>query len=741
MKSNKFLNFLLILSAMLVVSMTLSSITLSGQDQQTNFTALRGLYLGQTPPGNQSKVFAPGFVSTGFGELNSVFTNDGKEFYFSRRGVPGQQSKIMVTRMENDSWTKPEPIDFSSSYSDIDLFITPDGQSMIFCSNRPHKKGDGVKTDHDFWISKREGKKWTEPQLFAKEALSESEDFFPIVTNSGNLYFNSQRGGRGTNDIYCSKFIDGKYSAAEKLPEPINTQYREFDAFVNPDEKMIVFSSERPGGFGGSDIYVSSKRTDGSWSEPRNPGNDINSAQSEYGATISPDGKYLLYTSGKNGSEDIFWVSAEFIETLRPVEDVFKVMKIVDDQDNNSLWPNFRTSEIPVLVFDSINTWLFHSKVMPEGFSEVREHPKVYRFSGQHPLVRGNAISRMGDTWVATSVFSSYARRTGEKYSAKDLAGIIIHEQFHIYSRSKHPRWVPNDGLLLLYPAETQDALFLRRIEKEAFKRAVTSEKPEDICGWVKEGLKYRDQRMSSLPPVFRLYEPELQRTEGLSDYIEKIARGLDPLNASEITNGIAPAGVRDLGYVEGRWIAMILDKVKSGWKTILETSDTLYLEDILKNAVSDLPFESKSLVGIDIDKIKTEANSDLLHWREKQKKEVEQFDRLPGFRVEINASSKPLNIWIFEPLEIEILEDRRVYHRLIFSAGNEAGSLRIRDLPCITGFDNSLRVTSIQIHGLSKGPGINEKEKTVKLTDGSSTLDLKYSRITVVGSLYEIEL
>jgi len=76
---------------------------------------------------------------------------------------------------------------------------------------------------------------------------------------------------------------------------------------------MIIFSSERSGGFGGTDIYISFKKSDNSWSEPLNLGNDINSAVSEYGATISPDGKYFFYTSGKNGSEDIFWVSAKII--------------------------------------------------------------------------------------------------------------------------------------------------------------------------------------------------------------------------------------------------------------------------------------------------------------------------------------------------------------------------------------------------------------------------------------------
>jgi hypothetical protein len=54
---------------------------------------MRGSYMGHTPPGNQSKAFAPEFVSTEFGELNSIFSRDGSEFYFSRRGIPGKHQR------------------------------------------------------------------------------------------------------------------------------------------------------------------------------------------------------------------------------------------------------------------------------------------------------------------------------------------------------------------------------------------------------------------------------------------------------------------------------------------------------------------------------------------------------------------------------------------------------------------------------------------------------------------------
>lgn len=275
-----------------------------------------GPYLGQKPPGMVPEVFAPDFISSKeFGELNSVFTQDGNEFYFSRRGVPGKYSTIMVCRQINGSWSKPAPINFSGIKDDIDLFITNDGKSMIFCSDEG-EIGESY-PNHDFWISKRVGENWSSPMPFAVETSSEYEDYFPIITSKGNLYFNSQRGGRSTNDIYLSKYLNGTYNKPQKLSAPINTQYLEFDAYVTSDETMMIFSSDKPGGYGRSDIYISLKKDDGSWSEPANPGKSVNSEFSEYGSTISPDGKYLFFTSTRNGSADIFWISTKIIEQTK----------------------------------------------------------------------------------------------------------------------------------------------------------------------------------------------------------------------------------------------------------------------------------------------------------------------------------------------------------------------------------------------------------------------------------------
>jgi hypothetical protein len=119
------------LYALAILSAFLQASTGICQNGQKDLPVLKGQYLGQTPPGNKSQIFAPGFISTEYGELNSVFSPDGKEFYFSRRGIHGKPSAIMCTRMINNEWTKPAAVDFSGVYDDVDLFIKSEGKSLF----------------------------------------------------------------------------------------------------------------------------------------------------------------------------------------------------------------------------------------------------------------------------------------------------------------------------------------------------------------------------------------------------------------------------------------------------------------------------------------------------------------------------------------------------------------------------------------------------------------------------------
>ncbi len=426
---------------------------------------------------------------------------------------------------------------------------------------------------------------------------------------------------------------------------------------------------------------------------------------------------------------------------VKPVTDIRAVMKEHALIAENDLWPGFDPEQIPVAICDSINTWLFFADQPPEGFKPADDYAGAYVYDGQYPLVRGNSVVRYGEAWTATSVLCNYSRRTNERYTPRDMAGIIVHEQFHVFQRTKHPGWRQNDGVLLFYPEETKEALFLRRTEKEAFKRAVMSERKEELAGWALAALDCRKERLNRLPVQYGNYEKDLQHTEGLSDYIERIARGVDPLNASNMTNGIAPAGVRDLGYWEGRWIAMILDRLNPEWKTYLESNDTLSLEDILQSVLIDPSLIKQHFSESDIRQLRLDSEKDFDEWQIKKAEEIESYKNLSGYKIEINSISDPLNIRIFEPLEIEILPERTVFHRVIFSAANQKGNIRIFNHPCITGFDDSYRLVKLILNGIPETPDVNLEEKKLTLKYEGIVLELNYAELRTDDSGYFLTL
>jgi hypothetical protein len=314
-----------------------------GYPQQGAFPVLKGPYLGQKPPGVTPELFAPGIVSTCLNELNSVFSPDGQEFYFCVRNMGA--SSLFVMKCAQGIWGRPEPLPFAGRYNDIDVSLSPDGQGLFFCSNRPVAVSRSPKEDHDIWMCARKNGSWGPPEHLGDAVNSARDDFYPVVTKSKTLYFNSQRAGPGTNDIYMCRWVDGKYAPAEKLGPEINSEFREFDAFVPPDESFIIFTSQRPADDPFGDLYISFRTPEGAWTPARNMGKGINARGPEFGTVLSPDGKFLFFTrqmpprvvrdadtpltyddyvkmhnSPDNASENIWWVDAKIISDLKPKE-------------------------------------------------------------------------------------------------------------------------------------------------------------------------------------------------------------------------------------------------------------------------------------------------------------------------------------------------------------------------------------------------------------------------------------
>ncbi len=272
---------------------------------------LRGPYAGQPDPGLKATAFAPGFVTTENFNHTPGFSPDGNIIYFTTESKPLHWGSIMETRYENGRWTAPEPASVEGDFREIDPFVTLDGLAMYYSSDRPINPGDTVTGNIDMWMVKKEGNGWGEPIHLGPEVNSEHAEWFPTLSANGNLYF-STGPGRSSNIVY-SEFKDGKYQAPIDLGDSVNSERRDYDPFIAPDESYVMWSSNRPGGLGSIDIYISFRKGDGTWGKAKNMGELVNSSAGEFAPRVSPDGKYLFF----NRRGDIYWISAEVIETLR----------------------------------------------------------------------------------------------------------------------------------------------------------------------------------------------------------------------------------------------------------------------------------------------------------------------------------------------------------------------------------------------------------------------------------------
>jgi hypothetical protein len=315
-----------------------------GGETASVFPELSGPYLGQKPPGLKPEIFAPGIISTGLATRDVAMTPDGNELYFAV--TLGGRTMIMETHQRDGIWTEPAVASFSGRYLDIEPAISPDGQRFFFLSTRP-QAGQEEKSGwvyQDIWVMDREGEAWGEPYNLGSPVNSDAPEYFPSVTTDGTMYF-TREGEDRVSVTMRSRLVDGTYTEPEELGPEVNCGTNRFNVFVAPDESFaIVPTVGREDAIGGSDYYVVFRSEDDSWSEPINMGSAINQPRgAEWSASLSPDGEYLFFMSSRSygetdipltsvsltdllrlstepgwGSSDIWWVSAEIIEQLRP---------------------------------------------------------------------------------------------------------------------------------------------------------------------------------------------------------------------------------------------------------------------------------------------------------------------------------------------------------------------------------------------------------------------------------------
>jgi Tol biopolymer transport system component len=278
----------------------------------------KGLYLGQTPPGPNVEVFAPGIVSIEDGkEYKITISPDLQEIFFTRRTPNGRNDRLWYSRLENGALTTPEPAPFAYDSLETDACFAPDGSRLYFNSQRPLPGEETLSDRQNVWFVDRTEEGWSEPQ-FLGPPLNDYRPVYFSIANDGTLYFTRS----SPREIWYAELQDGQYGEAQRLPDEVNDLREIAHPAVAPDESYIIVdsvSADGPQLAGG--LYISFKKPDGSWTEMASMHEALKASETDIYAIprISPDGKYLFFESylRETDQADIYWVSTDVIDEFK----------------------------------------------------------------------------------------------------------------------------------------------------------------------------------------------------------------------------------------------------------------------------------------------------------------------------------------------------------------------------------------------------------------------------------------
>lgn len=229
-----------------------------------------------------------------------VLTADQQQLIFTRRigGGPNDDEDLVIShKNRRGRWSEPESIsrNINSELNEGTCTISADGRKLIFTSC-VGRQGYG---SCDLFESVRIGDEWTKPKNLGPNVNSAEWESQPSLSADGRtLYFISdRRGGVGRRDIWVSSLnANGEWTRAKNLGKPVNTIYDEISPFIHVNNKALYFASNGLVGFGGYDIFFSERDSAGAWTEPRNIGSPINNHEDQFSLYITSDGKKGYYS-------------------------------------------------------------------------------------------------------------------------------------------------------------------------------------------------------------------------------------------------------------------------------------------------------------------------------------------------------------------------------------------------------------------------------------------------------------
>jgi tetratricopeptide (TPR) repeat protein len=205
---------------------------------------------------------------------------------------------VFISYKTNDAWSEPVPITtINTNEHDAAIALSNDGQKLFIYKD---SEGGG-----DIYISQLKGMEWSVPEKLLGDVNTDSwEGSASLSADERTLYFSSERpGGFGGRDIYRASLLpDGTWGNVINMGPDINTSYNDDAPFIHPDGRLLHYSSEGRNSMGGYDIFRTvMSMLDSSWSEPVNLASPVNTTGDDIYYVVSADGKRGYYSSGKTG--------------------------------------------------------------------------------------------------------------------------------------------------------------------------------------------------------------------------------------------------------------------------------------------------------------------------------------------------------------------------------------------------------------------------------------------------------
>ncbi len=252
-------------------------------------TASFGTQAVKNPVPYQPKNMGPG-INSPLDEYFPGVTADAKTLIYTRLKSNRTEDFYISTRDANNNWQNSrnmgQPI--NSEQNEGTISLSSDGQYVFFTGcNWPEGEGSC-----DLYFSALDGTEWKEPRNLGFPVNTRAWESQPSISFDGKtLYFSSARpGGMGGMDIWMSIYSKGRWSAPQNLGPEINTPGNEESPFIAKDDATLYFTSDFHPGMGGVDIFYTRKGSNGRWEKPTNIGYPINTNKDERCMAIGANG-------------------------------------------------------------------------------------------------------------------------------------------------------------------------------------------------------------------------------------------------------------------------------------------------------------------------------------------------------------------------------------------------------------------------------------------------------------------